>query len=50
MRLQWFGLYPLENIAEEELSAFDPAVAESTLGIFIRRFGDPDRVRKLGDR
>ena len=50
MRLQWFGLYPLENITEEELSAFDPAVAESTLGIFIRRFGDPDRVRKLGDR
>ncbi len=49
MRLQWFGLYPLEHMSEEELSAFDPAVAESTLAIFIRRFGDPDRIRKLGD-
>ena len=50
LRLQWFGLYPAENSTPEELAQFGPDQLLPTLLIFVRRFGDPDRIRRLDER
>ena len=47
VRLQWFGLYPAASADQDAADSFDKAQAEATLTVFIRRFGDPERIRQL---
>ena len=46
VRLHWFGLFR-ENPSVEALSEFDESVAVNTVSVFIRRFGDIERIREL---
>jgi len=50
VRLQWFGLYPVAPTNEPVAEPFDTAPAQSTLNVFIRRFGDPQQIRLLGHK
>ena len=46
VRLHWFGLFPEKNQGDNQIE-FDESIAESTISVFIRRFGEIDRIREL---
>lgn len=48
-RLHWFGLYSAEGSTEADFQTFDSGPATATITVFIRRFGDPGQIRRLGE-